>query len=221
MPTIKFTDTTGLVPEDYYPVPSKFHIPEWLKRLAPYSDEKQNDQTAKRCIPLLDAVMSGYTIVTTEDIKVEQTETTPFYRWANGLGVDFHQLDQVSTHSRGHTPIPKWLNPWSIQTPRGYSCLFVPPLNSDGLAFTPFAGIVDTDTYLPVVNFPFVLSDPSFEGLVPAGTPIVQVIPFQREAWTMETAVGNTEEVTRAMRRLRSVFKNGYRRLFHQPKAFD
>jgi hypothetical protein len=221
MPTIKFTDTTGLVPEDYYPTPSKFHIPEWLKRLAPYSDEKQNDQTAKRCIPMLDAVMSGYTIVITEDIKVEQLEIGPYYRWANGLGIDFHSRDQAGTHSKVTGSVAKWLNPWSIQTPRGYSCLFVPPLNNDGMVFTPFAGIVDTDTYIPLVNFPFLLSDPKFEGLVPAGTPMVQVIPFQREAWTMETVAGNTEEVNRATRRLRSVFKNGYRRLFHHPKSFD
>lgn len=221
MPTIKFTDTTGVVPEDFYPTPSKLHIPEWLKRLAPYSDEKQNDQTAKRCMPMLDAVMSGYTIVTTEDIKVEQTETTPYYRWSSGLGIEFHTVNQASTHAGVHAPIPKWLNPWSIQTPRGYSCLFVAPLNNDGMAFTPFAGVVDTDTYIPVVNFPFLLSDPNFEGLVPAGTPIVQVIPFQREAWTIETIVGNNQDIVRAQRRLNSKFKGGYRNLFRSPKSFD
>jgi len=221
MPTIKFTDTTGLVPEDYYPVPSKFHIPEWLKRLAPYSDEKQNDQTAKRCIPMLDAVMSGYTIVTTEDIKVEQTETTPFYRWPSGLGIEFHAVAQAKTNEKVHAPIPKWLNPWSIETPRGYSCLFLPPLNNERLPFAPFAGVVDTDTYVAVINFPFLLTDPKFEGTVEAGTPIVQVIPFQREAWTMETVIGNTEQVDRAARRLRSKFKGGYRNLFRSPKSFD
>lgn len=238
MPTIKFTDITGLVPEDYYPRPSKTAIPEWLKRLAPYSDPAKKDQTAKRCIPMLDAVMTGYTIFLTEDIQVEQMQSQlpegwstkifdkipekgPFYRWPSGLGVDFHPIDQVKTHSKINTPVPKWLNPWSIETPQGYSCLFTSPFNNDGLPFIPFTGIVDTDTYIPVVNFPFALADPGFEGTVPAGTPLVQVIPFQREAWIMETVVGNTEEVNRATRRLRSKFKNGYRRLFHTPKSFS
>jgi len=181
--------------------------------------------------------MSGYTIVLTEDIRVQQVEKElpegwstrildampqkgPFYHWAEGLGVDFHPLDQASTHEKTHAPIPKWLNPWSIETPRGYSCLFVPPLNNERLPFIPFSGIVDTDTYIPVVNFPFLLADPNFDGTVPAGTPIVQVIPFRRESWEMETFVGTTEAITRARRRLRSKFKNGYRRLFHQPKDF-
>lgn len=238
MPTIKFTDITGVVPEDYYPTPSKAHIPEWLKRLSPYSDQKKYNQTAKRCMPMLDAVMAGYTIVLSEDIRVERdekklpdgwgskvskaiAESTPVFRWSSGLGVDFHTPDQVKTHSRSTTSIPKWLNPWSIQTPRGYSCLFVSPLNNDRLPFTPFAGVVDTDTYLPVVNFPFLLTDPKFEGTVEAGTPIVQVIPFQREAWKMETSVGNNQDIVRAQRRLNSKFKGGYRNLFRSPKSFD
>ncbi len=237
MPTIKFTDITGVVPDDYYPKPSKAHIPEWLKRLAPYSDPAKKDQTAKRCIPMLDAVMFGYTIFLTEDIRVERDEkklpegwggkvskaiaqSSPLFRWSSGLGVEFHSPDQVKTHTRSTSSIPKWMNPWSIQTPRGYSCLFVSPLNNDGLHFTPFAGVVDTDTYLPVVNFPFLLTDPRFEGTVEAGTPIVQVIPFKRESWKMETAAGDNEAIIRAQRRLKSKFKNGYRRLFHQPKDF-
>lgn len=237
MPTIKFTDITGVVPEDYYPSPSKAHIPEWLKKLSPYLDEKKNDQTAKRCIPMLDAVMSGYTIVSTEDIMVGKKEvkmpegwsskvseviskTKPDFSWSSGLGVEFHSASQASTHGGVQGPIPKWISPWSIKTPRGYSCLFLPPLNNEKLPFSAFSGVVDTDTYVPVVNFPFLLSDPNFEGTVPAGTPIVQVIPFKRESWKMEIEVGNTLEISKAQRRLNSKFKNGYRRLFHQPKDF-
>lgn len=221
MPVIKFTDITGIVPEDFYPTPSKLHIPEWIKRLTPYMDEKKNDSTAKRCMPMLDAVMFGYTIVLTEDIKVEQTNTTPYYRWPSGLGVEFHTPEQAKTHSKVHSSIPKWMNPWSIQTPRGYSTLFVSPLNNDRLPFTPFSGVVDTDNYIPVVNFPFLLSNPKFEGTVEAGTPIVQVIPFRRESWTMQIVAGNTQEIAQAQRRLKSKIKNGYKNLFRSPKSFD
>ena len=48
-----------------------------------------------------------------------------------------------------------------------------------------FEGIVDTDQQ-HIMNFPFVYKDPEFEGIIPAGTPIVQVIPFKREKWTMD-----------------------------------
>ena len=47
--------------------------------------------------------------------------------------------------------------------------------------FTIMDGIVDTDSYNALVNFPFFLNDWSYEGLIPAGTPMAQVIPFKRE----------------------------------------
>ena len=45
--------------------------------------------------------------------------------------------------------------------------------------------IVDTDVYNERVQLPFTFKDPNFEGLVPAGTPIYQVIPFKRDSWKM------------------------------------
>lgn len=222
MPTIKFTDVTGTVPEKYYPKPSKAFIPEWLKKLQPYFDDGgETKQTGKRCIPMLDAVMSGYTIVISEDIEVSQTITTPSFKWASGRGIEFHVAKQMETHPRASAPIPKWNSPWSIETPNGYSCLFVSPLNSQGLPFLPFSAVVDTDTYVPVVNFPFLLSDPSFQGLVPAGTPIMQVFPFKRESWRMEVEVGETRKLATAKRLVNSVFKNGYRNNFWSKKDYS
>jgi hypothetical protein len=31
-----------------------------------------------------------------------------------------------------------------------------------------------------------VINDPNFEGLIPKGTPIAQIVPFKRESWQME-----------------------------------
>jgi hypothetical protein len=224
MQKITFTDITGVVAEDYYPKPSKAVLPEWLKKLQPHSDGPGgNQQTGKKCVPMLDAAMTGYTILLTEDIEVTNLDGNSFFRWAAGLGIEFHTPDQLEAHSATHggMSIPKWLNPWSIKTPTGYSSLFTPPFNNDGLPFVPFTGVVDTDRYIPTVNFPFVLAEKSFEGVVPAGTPIVQVFPFKREGWKMEIKVGQTEEIKRSENRLNSVFVNGYRNMFWSKKSYS
>ena len=221
MPTIKFTDITGLVPEPFYPQPAKFHVPEWLQKLPPYHNDGGNPQTAKRCMPMLDAVMSGYTIVLTEDLEVTERDEKPYYKWAEGLGIEWHGVAQASTHPKvTNAPIAKWLNPWSIETPHGYSCLFVSPLNSEGLPVKPFAGIVDTDSYISPVNFPFLLSPLNYQGTIEAGTPIVQVIPFQREEWVSEFHSGTTDSIRRAERFILSKFKGVYRNFMRKPRSF-
>lgn len=226
MKRIEFRDTTGVVPEEFYPKPSKNLIPNWIKNLAPYVNndpaKKHNWQTAKRCIPLLEATMVGYTIVTTEDIIVEQSDEGVFYSWKQGAGIEFHESFQLSTHSYTQNPgkIPKWMNPWSIKTPNGYSCLFVSPLNSDDLPVEAFSGVVDTDNYFERVNFPFMLKDPSFNGVIPAGTPIVQVFPFRRESWSMKIENGATKDLQRLHRRINGVVINAYRKMMHVPKTF-
>lgn len=228
MPTIKFTDTTGMVPEEYYPVPAKAHIPEWLKKLAPYGADKSLklyngggfNQTAKRCVPMVDAVMLGYTIVLTEDISVEEGPGVPLYRWPEGLGLGFHPRSQVESEPSGKPPIPKWNNPFGITTPKGYSTLFVPPIMANPV-FNIFSGVVDTDTYHVPVRLPFELSQPDWAGIVPAGTPIAQVIPFRRETWKLEVEKSPDPENEKQRRKVKSVFKDGYRNMFWQRKSYS
>lgn len=229
MPTIKFTDITGQVPKHLYPVPGKQSIPEWLKNLTPYLGKEfqptgpnQTNQTAKRCVPMLDAVMTGYTIRLPHDLAITEEEGAPYYTWPTGLGIEFHSPSQVSTHEAGQRgyAIPKIMNPWGIQTPPGYSSLFIPVLNGDPSPITPFAGVVDTDTYVTPVNFPFIL-EPDFNGIVHAGTPIVQVIPFRRESWRMEVTDGNTDEINRVKATLKTVFRNAYRNMWWVRKDYS
>ena len=51
--------------------------------------------------------------------------------------------------------------------------------------FTILEGIVDTDKYWNPVFFPFVMKDKTWEGRIPKGTPMCQVIPFKRDEWKM------------------------------------
>jgi hypothetical protein len=112
------------------------------------------------------------------------------------------------------------MNPWSIKTPKGHSVLFVQPFHRESI-FTILPGIVDTDTYNSPVNFPFVLNDINFEGLIPAGTPMAQIIPFKREKWSLE--FGNDEDILESnkhTKRVRSRFFDSYKNNFWNRKEY-
>jgi hypothetical protein len=118
-------------------------------------------------------------------------------------------------------PYPKWINPWSIETPKGYSCLFIPPVHGGNEYFQIAEGIVDTDRYTSPVNFPFVLKDTEFTGLIPAGTPMVQIIPFKRDSWKQELGSEiNEKKSTETTRLLSSQFYDRYKKMFWTSKSF-
>ncbi|RUV52573.1 hypothetical protein EOA85_28405, partial [Mesorhizobium sp. M5C.F.Ca.IN.020.29.1.1] len=75
----------------------------------------------------------------------------------------------------------KFHNYWSIRTPPGWSCLFLPPLNRPTQPFECVAGIVDTDRYAADIHFPFFATAPDGLYVIEKGTPLVQVIPVRRE----------------------------------------
>jgi len=231
---IKFTDTIG-VPEEYRPVPASKIIPNWYKDLDSYiGGEKRPDgnagttATAKRCMPIFDAITGGYIISTHVDLWVSQRpdeneKLQPYYEWANFGAISFHPKIQLPEHPNdtGHEfSYPKWNNTWAIQTPPGYSCLFISPLHRE-TPIIALPAIVDTDMYNAPVNFPFVLRDPKMDGLIPAGTPIMQVIPFKRDEFQME--IGDSEDFKKQMAtttKLRTLFFDSYKRQYRQPKEY-
>lgn len=237
---IKFIDTIGL-PEEVQPKPAYKVLPEWYKDTESYtSGEKKpsgiggTKSTIKRCMPVFDSLTTGYILFTYVDIYVSQKEQmvnfegdireAPWYEWPSLKPISFHQLEQAPKHPFNNTfPYPKWENPWTIKTPPGYSVLIVPPFHLK-TPFTIFPGVVDTDTYHLPVNFPFVLNEPStFEGTIPVGTPMAQIIPFKRESWEMKLEQETPEYVSEANRlttKLRMRFFDGYKTAFRQPKEF-
>jgi hypothetical protein len=231
---IKFTNVLE-VPEEFTPIPASKTLPDWYKNLDSYFFGEKKPvgdgavpTTAKRCMPLFDSMASGYIISTHTDFWVSQRpdETGnphPYYEWPSFEVLGFHKKEQLPEHpdGEGHRiTYPKWHNAWGIETPPGYSCLFIPPLHRE-TPIVALPGVVDTDTYTAPVNFPFVLKDPKMEGLIPAGTPIIQVIPFKREAWQMELGTGkDLENAKKVSSKLRIKFFDSYKTQFRQPKEY-
>ena len=233
---IRFTNVLGAMPE-FEPKPASSLIPNWYRQTESYTKNIKQPNgngsstgTIKRCMPVFDAMTTGYIITSYVDVWVSQKEQqnddgmnviAPFYEWPSYKPIEFHPVIQAPLHPQNqNTPFPKWNNPWGIKTPPGYSVLFVPPMHREGL-FTILPGVVDTDTYFAPVNFPFVLNDSKFEGLIPAGTPIAQVIPFKRESWRIE--LGNEEDradISKTLTRLRVKIFDSYKTLFRSSKDY-
>jgi hypothetical protein len=75
-----------------------------------------------------------------------------------------------------------WHNIYQIKLPKGYSLLLTHPFNRFDLPFTTLTGIADADYGMQQGNVPFFIKE-DFEGIIPAGTPMFQILPFKREDW--------------------------------------
>lgn len=231
MKEIVFTNITShIIPEDFSPKPAKHLLPNWYKDTESYLGGQKRihktklPQTIKRCIPVLDALTTGYIISTWTDIYVQQIDNDVlFMPKGNSLEFGLHPIEQASKHPQSNGQnISKFNNPWSIKTPKGYSCLFTEPLHNPNPYFTALDGIVDTDIYTYPVNFPFILKDASFDGLIPAGTPIVQIIPFKRDEWKMKTGgVDEIEASEKNLSLLNTKWFDAYKKLFWNKKSFN
>ena len=115
------------------------------------------------------------------------------------------------------------MNPWGIKTPRGYSVLICNPMHNKSSIFSILEGIVDTDKYHVPINFPFIIIDKDFEGIIPAGTTIAQVIPFKRNRWTFSISKKekDKEQITIMLYKLKSLFYDSYKIYFRDKKYFD
>lgn len=211
-----------------YPKPAQKLVPEWYKLTESYlAGEKKPDGkgettgTIKKCIPVFDAISAGYIIELPVDVYVSNENGEPYYQWSDLSIINFHPIEQAPLHPQNNgSAYPKFTNPWSIRTPKGYSVLFVQPFHRESI-FTILPGIVDCDNYFAPVNFPFVLNDKNFEGLIPKGTPIAQVIPFKRDSWQMKLGdESDLQAQNKITNKLRSRFFDRYKSMFWSKKEY-
>ena len=191
------------------PVPAKSALPEWFRKLPPVDKARvsatDNGLTVKRCMPFLDAMMSGWLIPAAATMRLEIADggRTVHAGWEfDKVMVSNHHAYQVAGNPTEPRPPCKLHNYWTIETPPGWSCLFVPPLNRARPVIEILSGVVDTDSYQSLIHFPFVATAADGVHVVEKGTPLVQVIPFRRDALAVETEV-RTETQAESARRTR------------------
>jgi hypothetical protein len=224
------------VDEVYFPIPASKVIPDWYKETDSYMGlKKQPDgqgstsATIKRCMPVFDAINSGYILVTHTDIWVSQkeeeisdgsVEKNTLYEWPSMNPIEFHPKNQAPLYPKqvGRF-IPKWMNPWGIKTPPGYSTLFISPIHRNN-PFVAFEAIVDTDKYNLSVHFPFFLKK-DFVGIIKAGTPVAQMTFFKREGWFKTVGKYDKDYIERERFKFFSVIERSYKNLFWEKKNYD
>jgi hypothetical protein len=163
-------------------------MPDWFRKLPAIDPEvlsaTNNGLTVKRCMPFLDALSAGFIlpIAATVRLEVRDGGRSVTAGWEfDRVMVSNHGSHQIAGHPHAGRPPMKIHNYWTIRTPPGWSCLFVQPLNRHGLPLELVAGIVDTDTYVSPVHFPFIATAEEGVHVIEKGTPLVQVFPFFRE----------------------------------------
>ena len=200
------------------PVPAKEEMPAWFKGLPAVDKDHltptNNGLTVKRCMPFLDALTAGWILplATTVRLEIRDGGATVDAGWDfDRVMVTFHNAHQVAGNPRQPRPACKFHNYWTIRTPPGWSCLFVPPLNRPNPVFEVAAGIVDTDTYASDIHFPFFATADDGVHVLEKGTPMVQVIPFRRAdaALSAEIRAETPEEAGTRQRILRNTMASG------------
>jgi hypothetical protein len=228
--TLKF----GKVYEDFLDVvPMKKMIPQWYKNVPSkiYDTDIWNANTAKACMPFLDTFMTGYAIVSPVDIMVgkhnediDNNESPLLFSWSN------NQILVVKTRDNKPMPtlpIPQeynqnhyvWIMPCSLEAPKGYSLLITHPLNRFDLPFTTLTGIID-DFKMPAGQTP-VLFKNNFSGIIPAGTPIAQIIPFKREDWIIKEDKNLYFDADTIGKKARNVMSGFYKNNFWNKKNYN
>jgi hypothetical protein len=212
------------------PLPAKKNIPDWYKKSENFNVKKPLfdngvvvNKGLKMCMPFLDTLTTGYIQYTWADVFIEKN--------MNGSVNFSYAMNPPVLDSRPKTHIPVsdmyydiefiWKVHWLISFPKDYSVLITHPLNRLDLPFTTLSGIID---YSPVAqtggNLPFYLKK-DFEGLIPAGTPMFQVIPIKRESWKSKVSPFDRDSHLRNMAKTNKKYWGAYKDLLWHKKDYS
>lgn len=195
-PWLKKTDSSA-------PKPTLKTIPDWYKKADRFAinpatgkpwempDGSGKVPTWKACPAVYDIMGTGYVYRTPCDIEFyEDSSGEICVRVLDPKNKDFVQdrpaMPQFQ-HPQGYHPKHfAWWADWAVEVPEGYSVLYTQPFNRFELPFITTSGIIDNDkVHLPGTMPFFILR--GFTGVLPAGTPYAQMLPFKRENWQSET----------------------------------
>jgi hypothetical protein len=178
------------------PVAIKKEIPKWYLNGDKYKlkdgeyvfshGEKQTGW--KSCPAILDTLISGYALKTPCDILIRKNGNSFFINAEKG----FESFVGTRGEENGF-PVPYgydknqfyWVTNWVPQVPKGYTCLFVHPLNRFDLPFLTISGYIDCDEFQMPGRLPFFIKN-NFEGFISAGTVFAQIIPIRQEDWKLK-----------------------------------
>jgi len=216
------------------PYPAIKKMPDWICNIPSYiggirsvDQHSEPNSTIKKCMPVIDSMTVGYHIPVHSDIWIENDgifeNINIKWAWHSLKIIDIQEKERMQTYPvpKEYYPIAfKFLNPWVIKTRKGWSCLFTHPMHHDDLPFRSLPAIVDTDKYPNGINFIFFLKK-DFSGLIPKGTPIIQVIPFKRSLFKSEFSYDKGGFLKQQWEKASSEFFDVYKKFFRSPKKYE
>jgi hypothetical protein len=227
-PTLKYE--SGI---DYYPdiiVSAKKNVPDWYKKIPLWGNRqifeigKGFNPTLKQCMPFMESLTTGYMIVLPNDLYVKDNNGEPFITW-NSSNFPPQTRGEVADSKLipfEHYPTEfVWQTGVASTIPVGYSAIFTHPLNRHDLPFTTLTGIVDGGMILyGTGNIPFYIKK-GFEGIIPVGTPIMQIIPFRQENWCSEITKGLYAKAQLEKAKSSSFIIGWYKKTFWTKKTYE
>jgi len=194
------------------PAPIIKTLPEWYRNADWFVPDRVTGKPAespggggkmptwKACPALLDVMGTGYTYKTPCDIEFKEDAAGNIHGRVldsqyRAFLVDRESMPQFFHPPGYHTKHFAWWADWAVELPEGYSALYTHPLNRFELPFLTTSGIVDNDKVHLPGTMPFFLLK-GLSGVLPAGTPYAQIIPFKREHWVSEVDCSlNTDQI--------------------------
>ena len=211
-----------------HPARSSHFLPEWYKKIEKGRGGIDSTLSIKACMPVKDLMTSGYILPHWQDAHIkydQETHQITFSTPLDMLGMETHENHQVAGCPNNRAAVIKFKTPWIIQTPPGYSCLFIQPqfqpVSND---ISMISSIVDTDKYFHNMTFPFFYHPYNQETRIKSGDPMIQIIPFKRESWiskivtNMSKKEKNKELDTSIV--INKSYENRYSKNFWCPKSY-
>jgi hypothetical protein len=216
-----------------FPKPAKNYIPDWYRNLsANWKNNNFSFAGPTRCMPFFDSFSSGYVHELVCDIEIkydginkDTKEDIVLYRWAE----KFRPLMTRQEENGAPKSLPnfdgyynaefQWYTNWDPKTPKGYSTMYHHPSNRFDLPFHTFTGITDTDRWSGAGPVPFLIKK-GFEGVIPAGTPIIQFTFIKREKWKSTAEEYDIIKHKKDSFGLKKYLIGGYKKHYWEKKEF-
>lgn len=213
------------------PRPAKAFVPDWYRQAQRFIGGKMEvrqkggiNKDFKLCVPFLDALTTGYCIELPCDVLIDRVGNEVGFYWhetPEPIAMRSKDMATMLPRPAGHDQdLYAWKTNFAVITPPGYSAVFTHPLNRFDLPFYTTSGVVETDAYSNPGEIPFFLKE-GFEGVIPAGTPVVQVILIKREPWASEEVPHDPAFLGKAKYAISRVLFGGYKALFWQKKDYN
>ena len=218
---------------DYYPksiTPARIHIPQWYKDSERWVGGKPSLSNGenlglKHCMPFIEALTIGYTILLPCDLLATQVNGVTELNWR------FNDRDYARSRKNNlqkAIPVPygsdtqqfTWEVQTSIKLPPGYSALLTHPLNRFDLPFITMSGVIDGNYTMQPGSILFYVKE-GYEGIIEQGTPIIQVIPFKTEDWNLEEDPNLFKEAELNAKSSVTVLSGWYKKTYWKKKNYN